>query len=97
MANCKYVKYVMFINADMYLSKGWYGRIRKLLTNNYDVIVAKLIPLFRYQGPLTKLQPRLNSEEGRSLHNEKLLMFHYLIKHGLHMAVFREVIPSRDL
>ena len=49
-ANCEYV---MFLGADMYLPRGWYGRIRKLLTNNYDAIVAKLIPLFRYQGPLT--------------------------------------------
>ena len=50
MADCEYV---MFLGADMYLPRGWYERIRKLLSRGrYDAVVARLIPLFRYQGPL---------------------------------------------
>ncbi len=52
LATCKYI---MFLDADMYLPKGWFERIGKLLNsgNDYDAVVARLIPLFRYQGPLT--------------------------------------------
>jgi len=45
--------YVAFLGADMQLPPGWLTTIAELLREHpCDAIVAKIVPLFRYQGPL---------------------------------------------